>query len=392
MLRWVIRIFVGLFVLVCLFAAFAVWKPNDASKLIWPQIENVLLRQPFVGITEDGTPEEGLFPIRATGVSTQPIVAAARTLIESLSDEQRDRLMFPVDDLEWRRWANIHLSARQGVGFLEMDNKQSTAAFILLATSLSPRGFKTAVNIMRLEGHLADLLDNHEQYGEKRYWLTIMGRPSEVEPWGWQIDGHHLVINFFVMGDQVVMTPTFMGSEPPMAKSGPHEGTSILEEELSEGLALINMLSADQKAVAIISREKTDNNNHGELFSDNAIVPYEGIKISDLSPPQQTQARRLIRLYTGQMPPGHAAFKMTEILRHWDRTYFSWVGATDPDAVFYYRIHSPVVMIEYDHQKPIALDGPDRPSRNHVHTVVRTPNGNDYGKDLLRQHLEEHPH
>jgi hypothetical protein len=24
--------------------------------------------------------------------------------------------------------------------------------------------------------------------------------------------------------------------------------------------------------------------------------------------------------------------------------------------------------------------------------VVRTPNGNDYGKDLLRQHYEKHAH
>ncbi len=30
------------------------------------------------------------------------------------------------------------------------------------------------------------------------------------------------------------------------------------------------------------------------------------------------------------------------------------------------------------------------PVKWHVHTVVRTPNGNDYGKDLLRQHLEAH--
>jgi hypothetical protein len=27
-----------------------------------------------------------------------------------------------------------------------------------------------------------------------------------------------------------------------------------------------------------------------------------------------------------------------------------------------------------------------------VHTVVRTPNGNDYGKDLLRQHYALHAH
>mgnify|MGYP006199231485 CR=1 FL=1 len=51
-------------------------------------------------------------------------------------------------------------------------------------------------------------------------------------------------------------------------------------------------------------------------------------------------------------------------------------------------------MIEFDHQTPVAL--PDLPrgqaTRQHVHTVVRTPHGNDYGKDLLRQHYEEHPH
>jgi hypothetical protein len=28
----------------------------------------------------------------------------------------------------------------------------------------------------------------------------------------------------------------------------------------------------------------------------------------------------------------------------------------------------------------------------HIHAVVRTPNGNDYGKDLLRLPLQQHPH
>jgi hypothetical protein len=35
-------------------------------------------------------------------------------------------------------------------------------------------------------------------------------------------------------------------------------------------------------------------------------------------------------------------------------------------------------------QRGIAFDN-DAPSRHHVHTVVRTPNGNEYGRDLLRQ-------
>ncbi len=44
-----------------------------------------------------------------------------------------------------------------------------------------------------------------------------MGTPSATEPWGWQLDGHHLIINYFVLGDQVVMTPSFFGSEPVIA-------------------------------------------------------------------------------------------------------------------------------------------------------------------------------
>jgi hypothetical protein len=83
---------------------------------------------------------------------------------------------------------------------------------------------------------------------------------------------------------------------------------------------------------------------------------------------------------------------MNEVKAHLDETYFAWIGGTGPDSVFYYRIQSPVILIEFDHQGPIALEGPRVPSRRHVHSVVRTPNGNDYGKDLLRQHYEAHRH
>ncbi len=392
MLRWLVGIVFGIVLLGAALIGVAVWKPVETSRVIWPYVEDVMLRAPFVGVTTDGTPREGLFPLRATGVSTAPVVAAANAFIDSLSAEQRGRLLFPVDDLEWRRWANIHLSTRQGVGLLEMTEAQSAAAFDLLAESLSPDGFETAVNIMRLEGHLADLLGNPPAYGEKRYWFTVMGTPSPTQPWGWQIDGHHLVINFFVLGDQVVMTPTFMGSEPPIARSGRYEGIAVLQSETQAGLDFVNGLTPAQKAEAIISRQKIDNNNYGELFSDNAVVPVEGIKLAELSDVQQSEARQLIRLFVGKMRAGHAAHKMTEILRHWDETTFAWVGATDADAVFYYRIQSPVILIEFDHQKPVALPGPDQPTREHVHTVVRTPNGNDYGKDLLRQHLQRHVH
>tara|TARA_R110001606_G_scaffold15748_7_gene64173 strand:+ start:6015 stop:6278 length:264 start_codon:yes stop_codon:yes gene_type:complete len=85
---------------------------------------------------------------------------------------------------------------------------------------------------------------------------------------------------------------------------------------------------------------------------------------------------------------------MEEIKFHLDDTWFAWVGNITADAVFYYRIHSPVVLIEFDHQGLVGMpkNGYDGPSRQHIHTMVRTPNGNDYGKDLLRQHKEIHHH
>jgi hypothetical protein len=97
----------------------------------------------------------------------------------------------------------------------------------------------------------------------------------------------------------------------------------------------------------------------------------------------------LIGEYAGNMDDGHAKVKMEEVRKHIDRTHFAWIGQTSSDAVFYYRVHSPVILIEFDHQTPIAMrELPRVPTRQHIHSVVRTPNGNDYGKDLLRQHYE----
>ena len=94
--------------------------------------------------------------------------------------------------------------------------------------------------------------------------------------------------------------------------------------------------------------------------------------------------------FVRNMSDGHAKIRMAEIEEHLGNTYFAWIGPISNDAVFYYRIQSPVILIEFDHQMPIALPGDRVPSRRHVHSVMRTPNGNDYGKDLLRQHIEAH--
>jgi hypothetical protein len=360
------------------------------------QFEQTGLADPFKGITTDGNVVPNLFAVRSTGVTTAPVVAAARTFLAALSEPQRAKTTFAVDDPEWRKWMNQHFYVRQGVGFDEMDEKQREAAFGLLRASLSAKGLKLTRDIMRLNHTLGELNDNDfVQYGEWLYWITVMGTPSATEPWGWQLDGHHAIINYYVLGDQVVMTPTFVGSEPVTATSGKYAGTSVLQDEQNKGLAFVNLLDDAARARAIVSPTKTANGNKTEAFRDNVVMPYQGVKASELPAATQAALLDLIGLYVGHMDDGHARVKMAEVKAHLADTWFSWVGATSPDAVFYYRIHSPVVLIEFDHQTPIGIrlpDGSRGPTRQHIHAVVRTPNGNDYGKDLLRQHLAAHPH
>jgi hypothetical protein len=349
--------------------------------------------QPFKGLTADGAIEPGLFPVKATGVSTRPVREAAQRFLQALTADERAKTTYAVDDDEWLKWNNVHRYARQGVNFDEMTEGQRERAFDLMRASLSAKGFERSRSVMKLNGHLADLLDRHGEYGEWLYHLTVMGAPSDTDPWGWQLDGHHLIINYFVLGDQVVMTPTFMGSEPVTATEGRFAGTAVMQDEQNKGLAFMRALSDEQRAAATIQAAKTANMPLAHAFRDNVEMPYVGLPGTRLTVGQRTMLLELVGEYVGNMADGHAKVRMEEVRGHLDRTHFAWAGGTGESDAFYYRIHSPVILVEFDHQSPVALPGARGvPTRAHIHSVVRTPNGNDYGKDLLRQHYEKHEH
>jgi Protein of unknown function (DUF3500) len=353
------------------------------------------LAEPFKGISTNGEVVKGLFPLHSTGVSTEPVRTAAEKFLAALSEEQRRRTLFPADDLEWRKWMNQSFYVRQGVGFDEMSAAQREAAFGLMRASLSAKGMKLSRDIMKLNHTLGELNhDNFVEYGEWLYWITVMGTPSATEPWGWQMDGHHLIVNYFVLGEQVVMTPSFFGSEPARATSGKYRGTSIMQEEQAAGLAFMKALTQEQRTAATLRTSKDGNDNLTEAFKDNVVLDYAGMPVRTLSDAQKRQLLALMGLYIHNMRDDQARVRIDEVNAHMDETYFAWIGGTESDSVYYYRIHSPVVLIEFDHQKPANLRHlyPDAPYRDHIHAVMRTPNGNDYGKDLLRQHYAEHPH
>ncbi len=355
------------------------------------------LAEPYVGIRLPTGIVGGLFPIRATGVSTAPIVEAASRFVASLTSAQLLRTQFAVDDPEWRRWSNIDngLYVRQGVSLREMSPAQRRAAMGIMQASLSARGLANSAAIMKTDQTLREINRDSLSYGEDLYFFTIMGRPSSTEPWGWQIDGHHLVINFFVLGDQVVMTPIFMGGEPAITTTGKYKGNRILQAEQDQGLAFFRGLSPLQRDGAVLSREKRANDIKLQADKDNDVLAYAGVPASALSAAQQSALMELVALYVGNLRDDQARVKMSDVRAHLNETHFAWTGGATDTSVFYYRIHSPVVLIEFDHQRPVGtrvLNDPSKPTRGHIHIVVRTPNGNDYGKDLLSQHLARTKH
>jgi hypothetical protein len=367
-----------------------------------PLLENLrnadrILAQPYVGVTTDGIARTGLFPIqKGLGVSAGPVRDAARAWLACLDAEKQAAASFPIESDAWQRWNNTHpFQMRHGVCLEGLSDDQREKALDVLRATFSARGFQTARDIMRLNYTIGEITESWTEYGEWVYWLSIFGAPSESEPWGWQIDGHHLNVSCFVLGDQIVLTPAFMGSEPVLAETGKYAGTRVLFTEEQHGLELIRSLSSGQLArAAIVDPEAARTHGfEGRLLSgalrDNLVLPQEGILAAELSEGQRSLLMQLVETFVGHMRPEHDQIKLNEVKQHLDETSLFWLGGIDDDAVFYYRIHSPVILIEFDHQRGIAFAN-DAPSRNHIHTIVRTPNGNDYGKDLLRQHYAEH--
>ena len=116
-------------------------------------------------------------------------------------------------------------------------------------------------------------------------------------------------------------------------------------------------------------------------------MPYEGLKGSELSALQRRELTDLVDKYFMSLPEGPRAARIAEFERHLADTHFCWIGGFSEESPFYYRVQSPVTFIEFDHHAGVFLTNPE-PAKFHVHTIVRTPNGNDYGFDLLEAALQ----
>jgi len=361
---------------------------------------------PYRGVTTSGEVEPGLYLLDGVDeVDVPTMVQAANDYLAALSPSERHVGSLPLSAPELRVWTNAY-TAWEPHGLLldDLSHTQRDAALGVLRASLSPRGYEQVRTVMRFNQILGELVDDyHDSLKEFVYRFTIFGTPDPVQPWGWQLSGHHLSAHCMLVGGQLVLTPTFMGAEPSYADDGPWRGTQIFVEEARSGLAMMNILDEEQRATATLFpsmhaadlppelNHPTEGRMRAGAGADNLTLGYQGLSAADMNAEQRDALLDVIGNYTDVNPTGAAGRRLDAVVRHLDNTHLSWVGQSGPSDSFFYRIHSPVVLIEFDHHAGVFLSNED-PMPFHAHTVVRTPNGNDYGLDLLRQHRLAHDH
>lgn len=345
-----------------------------------------------------GNVRPGLFKLRDEGVPIDDIVAAAKAVVSQLSDEQRRKTILHIDSPEWRTWSNPEfLLSNKGVRLEDLAPGLRDAVLGVLRATLSPQGYEKAISAMRINHFLGELVGGPRVMNEHSYNFVLFGaEPSATRPWGFSFYGHHLCLNVFLHRTQIIISPWFTGAEPNIIDDGPWKGTRILHEEERLGLALMQSLSPELQATARTYEKMKDPAmpkgrwNHDDqrhlcgAYRDNRVVPYEGIRVSGLNADQQNLVRQILNQYLLYLPQRARELRLQDCADHFNETYFSWIGGFGDADPFYYRIQSPVVIVEFDHHSGVFLANSE-PAKFHIHTLLRTPNAGDYGFALRDQ-------
>ena len=189
---------------------------------------------------------------RIADISTKPSIVALATVMKnfraSLSSELLADASFPLGHKESYSWTNLPPGRdedRGGIRFGELSINQLTRFYEVLNVFLSDDGYtKVSLITKDTEKPLSDISPNF--WASNPYHIALFGNPETDGSWGFQLDGHHLALNFLVHGDAVSIVPALIGTAPAII-----DGTVVLEDERGNAFALLNSLEENQKKKAI---------------------------------------------------------------------------------------------------------------------------------------------
>ena len=360
--------------------------------------------------------------------TVQRMGEAAANFLAGLSTDQRAKARLDFADQVERTTWHYTPTPRQGLPFTEMDRQQQRLAQRLIMAGLSREGYNVATTIMGIE----TLLDAKEGFRSDLWWrdsrlyyVTVFGEPDGQKPWGWRFEGHHISLNFTIVGGQIVSpTPTFFGSNPA---SSPLMGGQTLRPLAGiEDLArqLMHELSAEQQATALLTTKappdivtlnrpavvagslpaKTPGiddtlavasqfRTMERLIQERDITSAEleavrlngakGIAAAQMSASQRQILQALIGDYIHRMPDELAEIEMNKLKEQgMEQIHFAWAGGLERGEGHYYRLQGARFLVEYDNTQNDA---------NHIHSVWRDAQS-DFGADLITQHYQTSHH
>jgi hypothetical protein len=310
------------------------------------------------------------------------LASATEDFLGSLRPEQREKAVFHFEDGERINWHFIP-RARRGLPLKEMSPEQQELARRILRAALSQGGYIKANTIIELELVLREMGENPAVRDPELYFFSVFGSPGAEEPWGLRVEGHHLSLNFTVVGDSLIATaPAFMGANPAEVRAGSRVGLRPLAAEEDLARELVHALDRDQRAAVLIANVTPRDIVTGAAARVEPLSPI-GIRVTELRADQVWLLIRMIDEYLGRMAEPLAERRRADLERtDFDAVAFAWAGALEPGRAHYYRIQGPSFLLEYDNTQNNA---------NHIHSVWRDFEG-DFGRDLIREHYRDAPH
>ena len=360
----------------------------------------------------------------------------AQRLVGSLDDAQRKLALFPFPaDEERRRWFYTPTD-HGGLTLAAMTQQQHRMVFRLVASGLSTPAYVTMSTIMGLENVLDQLEGFTASFERPRgrdplmYFVRFFGTPSPTGTWSWRLGGHHVSLNFTIIGGVLSgSTPLFLGADPASSPLlGPHPLRPLAGvEDLAR--ELVRSLPDEQRALAIVSshaptdlvggnrpslsegdgpialpliwRTQFDGDqgdalqraqhrlaeSTGATENDLAAMSFserpKGLAAASMGSSHREMLDELLRLYVNRLPDDVADEEAAKFAGSaLDDIHVLWAGGLNLREPHYYRLHGPSILVEYDNS---ARDA------NHVHTVWRDPRG-DFADDPLARHRAEHHH
>ncbi|MDB4766654.1 DUF3500 domain-containing protein [bacterium] len=307
---------------------------------------------------------------------------AATKFFDALDEKKQSQISFEFDDENREGWHFIP-KQRPGLPIGDLTTEQYDLAMTLLQTALSHRGLETSKQIMSLESVLHEMENGNPKRDPARYNFYFFGKPSDEQPWGWRIEGHHLSVNITIADGEVLSaTPAFMGANPAEVRVGKRKGFRALAQQEDLGRKLIKQLTVEQKSVAIVSEKAPRDVINGPGKKAERLEP-QGIAASEMTEQQRAMLTELIDSYLDNFRPELCEVDRKKIEDAGvEKIYFAWAGFIQPGKPHYYRVQGPTFIFEYDNVQNNA---------NHVHAMWRDTE-NDFGTNLLKLHYEQVPH